>query len=187
MHTSISWVFQGRWNVHGEDRMSQKFQKKLGQVVSEYQRECTKRLRDEEGNMREFRITASADTRLHYHYCSIACIESRQKKKSSIIQDIAQHIYQLSYSVEEILLDTYSSAKLSFFLMKKNGETEKEKKSFECSLCLLSGRKKSKMYLIDHPCKSSRLMRYAWGNHEKCSCILWKRGLLDACLDEGFV
>ena len=24
-------------------------------------------------------------------------------------------------------------------------------------------------------------------NHEKCSCILWKRGLLDACLDEGFV
>lgn len=167
--------------------MSQKIPKKLGQVVSEYQRECTKRLRDEEGNMREFRITASADTRLHYHYCSIACIESRQKKKSSIIQDIAQHIYQLSYSVEEILLDTYSSAKLSFFLMKKNGETEKEKKSFECSLCLLSGRKKSKMYLIDHPCKSSRLMRYAWGNHEKCSCILWKRGLLDACLDEGFV
>ena len=103
--------------------MSQKIPKKLGQVVSEYQRECTKRLRDEEGNMREFRITASADTRLHYHYCSIACIESRQKKKSSIIQDIAQHIYQLSYSVEEILLDTYSSAKLSFFLMKKNGET----------------------------------------------------------------
>ena len=50
---------------------------------------------DKEGNMREFkaRTAASADKRL-YH-CSIACIESRQKKKSSIIQDIAQHIYQL--------------------------------------------------------------------------------------------
>ena len=131
--------------------MSQKIPKKLGQVVSEYQRECTKRLRDEEGNMREFRITASADTRLHYHYCSIACIESRQKKKSSIIQDIAQHIYQLSYSVEEILLDTYSSAKLSFFLMKKNGETEKEKKSLNVVyVCCQVERKVRCIWLIIH-------------------------------------
>ena len=66
-------------------------------------------------------------------------------------------------------------------------EREEEEEKFECSLCFLSGRKKSKMYLIDHPCKSSRLMLcFFGGNHEKCSCILWKGGL-DACLDEGFV
>lgn len=83
---------------------------------------------DKEGNMREFkaRTAASADTRL-YH-CSIACIESRQKKKSSIIQDIAQHMYQLIERWRNITRHLLLSPYQTWFLFNEEKWREKKKK-----------------------------------------------------------